>query len=125
MADVLLDTVKQMFNLIWFCKKVNIPFEVYAFTCDYPNQRYADNPQPLSEKRVGVFSLGNWLSLMNILTSKVNTKELEKQMKNIFRIAYKFRSTVYYEIPPGMGLSGTPLNESSVSYTHLTLPTNA
>lgn len=114
MSEVLLDTIKQMFNLIWFCKKVNIPFEVYAFTCDYPNQRYADNPQPLSEKRVGVFSLGNWFSLMNILTSKVNTKELEKQMKNIFRIAYRLRSNVYYEIPPGMGLSGTPLNESLV-----------
>ena len=35
-------------------------------------------------------------------------------MKNIFRIAYRLRSNVYYEIPPGMGLSGTPLNESLV-----------
>jgi hypothetical protein len=31
MASVMSDTVKQLFNLIWFCKKVAIPFEVYAF----------------------------------------------------------------------------------------------
>ena len=36
MASVMSDTVKQLFNLIWFCKKVAIPFEVYAFTHDYP-----------------------------------------------------------------------------------------
>ena len=34
MCDVMLDTIKQMFNLVWFCKKVGIPFEVYAFTND-------------------------------------------------------------------------------------------
>ncbi len=28
MCDVMLDTVKQLFNLVWFCKKVAIPFEV-------------------------------------------------------------------------------------------------
>jgi len=27
MADVMIDTCKQLFNLIWFCKKVSIPFE--------------------------------------------------------------------------------------------------
>ena len=31
MSDVLTDTIKQLYNLIWFCKKVNIPFEVYVF----------------------------------------------------------------------------------------------
>ena len=34
MSNWILDTCKQMYNLIWFCKKVNIPFEVYAFTVD-------------------------------------------------------------------------------------------
>ena len=36
MAHVMLDTIKQLYNLLWFCKKVNIPFEVYAFTNEYP-----------------------------------------------------------------------------------------
>ena len=31
MQHTLMDTLKQTYNLIWFCKKVNIPFRVYAF----------------------------------------------------------------------------------------------
>ena len=36
MGHVMTDTIKQLFNLVWFCKKVGIPFDVYAFTNDYP-----------------------------------------------------------------------------------------
>ena len=49
---------------------------------------------------------------MNILTSKTNSRELEKQMETIFRIVHSFRTYIEYPIPLGMGLSGTPLNES-------------
>jgi hypothetical protein len=35
MSRVMLDTIKQLYNLIWFCKKVSIPFEVYAFTNEW------------------------------------------------------------------------------------------
>ena len=35
MQYTLLDTCKQMFNLLWFCKKVGIPFDVYAFTNEW------------------------------------------------------------------------------------------
>ena len=35
MQNVLLDTCKQLFNLVWFCKKVAIPFEVFAFTNEW------------------------------------------------------------------------------------------
>ena len=30
MADNLPQTLKQLFNLVWFCNRVKIPFEVYA-----------------------------------------------------------------------------------------------
>ena len=36
MNNVLVDTLKQLYNLIWFCRKVQIPYDVYAFTSDYP-----------------------------------------------------------------------------------------
>ena len=35
MQYVLQDTLKQLYNLIWFCRKVQIPFDVYAFTSEY------------------------------------------------------------------------------------------
>ena len=35
MQYYLQDTLKQLYNLIWFCRKVQIPFEVYAFTNEW------------------------------------------------------------------------------------------
>jgi len=128
MCDVMLDTVKQLFNLIWFCKKVAIPFEVYAFTTDYPLVTYdEDGRANLREhsykKRDGLVQVGEWFSLMNLLTSKVNNKTLGEQMNNIFRIADSFGRFSYakYNVPPGMSLSGTPLNESLIAM-HQVLP---
>jgi hypothetical protein len=128
MSNVMLDTVKQLFNLVWFCKKVSIPFEVYAFTTDYPLVKYDEEGKANIRQRAytskdGLLQVGEWFSMMNLLTSQVNSKTLEDQMKNIFRLAYAFCRNQYirYTIPLGMGLSGTPLNESMISL-HQILP---
>jgi hypothetical protein len=128
MSRVMLDTVKQLFNLIWFCKKVNIPFEVYAFTNDYPVFKYDENnnpimPEPLYKKKEGLIQVQEYFSLMNMLTSKTNGKTLEDQMLNIYRIARSFSDQHYtrYTVPVGWGLSGTPLNEALVAL-HEILP---
>ena len=121
MTNVMLDTIKQLYNLLWFCKKVNIPFEVYAFTNDYPSE---DSIHRLAyEKREGLALIDETFSLMNMFTSKVNGKTLEHQMKNIFRIASVWENKAYvpYRVPLGMNLSGTPLNESLIAL-HQILP---
>ena len=111
MSHVMLDTLKQLYNLLWFCKKVNIPFEVYAFTNEYPDQQR----KPFYEKKEGFALIEETFSLMNLFTSKVKGKVLEEQMKNIFRIACVFhRDFAAYNIPIGLNLSGTPLNESLI-----------
>jgi len=128
MCDVMLDTVKQLFNLVWFCKKVAIPFEVYAFTTDYPLVKYdkdgnANIRELAYEKKDGLIQVGEWFSMMNLLTSQVNGKTLEEQMKNIFRLATAFGRNFYarYSVPLGLSLSGTPLNEALISL-HQILP---
>ena len=112
MNSVMLDTVKQLYNLIWFCRKIQVPFEVYAFTNCYPNP----NTKTSYEVKEGVAQIDGSFSLMNLLTHKVNTKTLESQMENIYLIAkaLAWNYTNYYNIPLGMGLSGTPLNETLV-----------
>ena len=60
-------------------------------------------------------------SLMNLLTSKVSKKDLEIQMKNLFRVVWEFKHYISYSTPIGMGLSSTPLNESLVAL-HTILP---
>ncbi len=128
MSNVMEDTVKQLFNLVWFCKKVSIPFEVYAFTTDYPLVKYDENGkatlrQLSYEKKDSLIQVGEWFSLMNLLTSKANGKTLEEQMLNVFRLAVSFayHNKCYYSTPPGLTLSGTPLNESLIAL-HQILP---
>ena len=129
MSRVMLDTVKQLFNLIWFCKKVNIPFEVYAFTNSYPIIKYDENnkpifPEPSYQKKEGLLRVDEYFSLLNMLTSKTNGKTLEDQMLNIYRIACNFSDQHYtkYAVPVGLDLSGTPLNEALIAL-HEILPT--
>jgi len=60
------------------------------------------------------------VSLMNRYTSKVKSKELEKQMKNIWRIVNNFGyCRTKYQIPLGMSLSGTPLNDTLIALHQL------
>ena len=39
MCDTIQQTTEQLMNLVWFCQKVNIPFEVYAFSSEYKIDR--------------------------------------------------------------------------------------
>ena len=123
MSNVMLDTVKQLYNLLWFCKKVQIPFEVYAFTHDYPNEnRYREerSEQFAYTVKDGLAMFDPKVSLMNMFTSKVKGKELEKQMKNIWRIVNNFGyCRTKYQIPLGMSLSGTPLNDTLIALHQL------
>jgi hypothetical protein len=131
MQHVLLDTCKQLFNLIWFCKKVSIPFEVYAFTNEWRRGEYdytkghfySADRTPHYEKKEGVFCVDETFSLMNLLTSKVSAKEFDHQMLNIWRLAACFSDTYHtpYTYPTRLCLSGTPLNESLITL-HQILP---
>ena len=131
MSQVLADTCKQLFNLVWFCKKVSIPFEVYAFTNEWRRGEYdyatgsfksADRSSHY-EKKENLLAIDESFSLMNILTSKVSGKELERQMINIWRLAVYFGDTYHtpYTYPNRLSLSGTPLNEALISL-HQILP---
>jgi len=116
MHDVILDTLKQLYNLLWFCKKVNIPFEVYAFTNEHPPVEDTFH-RTAYEKKEGLALVSECFSMMNLFTSKIRNKDLDVQMKNIFRLGCLFARDLYtaYHVPIGMGLSGTPLNEAIIS----------
>lgn len=116
MANVMVDTVKQLYNIIWFCKKVSIPFEVYAFTEDFYHSHdgTATKLPQVYDKKEGVFCINQGFRLMNILTSKTNSSTLEHQMKNIWRVCWSFKNYTTYSYPTRMSLSGTPLSEALI-----------
>ena len=138
MHTVLKDTVKQLYNLIWFCRKVNIPFEVYAFTQEYPLVRYDEERGEMARitpytPKNNIAQVPDWFSLMNFFSSKVNAKTLDDQLKNIWRVTSSIMGYGYhashsgyahrynFRTPLGMNLSGTPLNETIVAL-HQILP---
>ena len=138
MHTVLKDTVKQLYNLIWFCRKVNIPFEVYAFTQEYPLVRYDEERGEMARitpytPKNNMAQVPDWFSLMNFFSSKVNAKTLDDQLKNIWRVTSSIMGHGYhashsgyahrynFRTPLGMNLSGTPLNETIVAL-HQILP---
>ena len=120
MSNTLLDTVKQLYNLIIFCNKVNIPFDVYAFTNNYIDEncsRYNDKKwQDITYQEFGEYKLniGRDINLIHFFTSDVKKNELEKQMLYFWRLAYSNSCRGYYDIPSNYSLSGTPLNESII-----------
>ena len=111
MSNVLFNTMKQLLNLVQFCKKTGIPFEVYAFTneWDRADAGRVDNP---IENEVII----EGFNMINFASSQLKTKELDKVMKYMFRLAY---SMTYrhsrYNVPYKLYLSGTPLNEAIIS----------
>ena len=130
MSREMLDTVKQLYNLIWFCKKVSIPFDVYAFTNEWKRREQdatgqwnpIKNELPYEPQEYNL-QVEEDFSLMNLFTSGVRTNELEHQLKNIWRIASVF-SNYYgsrYSYPTRLCLSGTPLNEALITL-HKLLP---
>jgi hypothetical protein len=124
MSNVLMDTVKQLLNLCWFCRKVQIPFEVYAFTYEWSNRFVESSGDEEVDDRNyiashGMITVTNRFHLLNFLTSRCNSKQFEESAKNLWRTASYMDNTVhtsgYYTVPAGVDLSGTPLNESIIT----------
>lgn len=107
MSQCLMDTLKQTYNLIWFCKKVNIPFRVYAFQSGYGRERAAGNTMVED-----TLCIHDDFRLFEFFSSKMNTRTLDKQMCNLWAHAWSLCNYTTYPSLPGMNLGGTPLAES-------------
>ena len=121
MGTVLMDTVKQLLNLCWFCRKVQIPFEVYAFTYEWNDAIFQGETEEYTheyayERGHNKLSVHKRFSLLNLITSRSNSKGFDLSMKHMYRLAYYYsRNAIYYHNPMGLDLSGTPLNESLIT----------
>jgi hypothetical protein len=124
MRNCLMDTVKQLMNLAWFCKKVQIPFDIYAFTNKYwaSDSHYSTDTCTKSIKHhkeiPGYVSIYEHFRLLNVVSSNGrNGKDLETQLKNFWRLANVEAGYRFYYNPPGYSLDGTPLHEAAISLT--------
>ena len=131
MSDVLFNTVKQLINLVEFCRKVNIPYEVYFFTSER-NMRFQDNYEHHGfSKNIGEWKFEDF-NLVNCLSHRMNKKQADMALKTLFHMGMYFdnryvsRRNMFednetYEaqsnnwgIPNQYYLGNTPLNESLI-----------
>ena len=124
MADNLPQTLKQLFNLVWFCNRVKIPFEVYAFTDAWNGSRYYGNEEGVT--KIQDFKSGdmiiNDVKLLNYLSSKMNKNDQDEMMDYLWKMCQAWvgfrdwRNDGYPITPPKkLTLGGTPLNHAIVT----------
>ncbi len=122
MHNCLGSTVRQLLNLVWFCKKVNIPFRVYGFTncyfVDDENYRYYRQQEEslIKEPRRNEIWIDKSYRLLEFLSSEGSAKQFERQVKNFWRLAAAMdrQNEWYLDTPQRFHLSGTPLDTSLI-----------
>jgi hypothetical protein len=117
MVDYMEDTIKQMMCMLLFCEKLNIPYEVYAFSSQAGH--YFDNIQ---EKAYSMnTALLNPLKLMNLFSSRMSKNEFIKATNYLmsmgrFGFLAESKDKAYYteqkSIPQWFMLGNTPLNHT-------------
>ena len=118
MYDHMSSTVKQLLNLVMFCKKVNIPFEVYAFSTYTMNQLKKQTVQKdivIQKLKIGDL-YSKPFTLLNILSHRMSSNDFNKMSSYLLDFGTGRRHMCSNMEPPeSMRLSGTPLNEAVIS----------
>jgi hypothetical protein len=122
MCDLMNKTVQQLCNLVWFCQKINIPFEVYLFkdTIDKKN----DPKEYFKFKNGNMFAENS--HLVNVASHRMKKTVLHEALLHLYKMANYFnrgflseRSEIEdkgYLIPVDQEyhLTSTPLNEAII-----------
>ena len=118
MADVIMDTIKQVINLAMFCNKAQIPYRVFAFTSQYYDRdekvletyrtqrnQYARQLRDryMADQTDSVLDGGNF-NLLELFSNKMTTSEFNSMVKKLLD------QRVFWH--KGYDLGGTPLNEA-------------
>jgi hypothetical protein len=122
MCDIMNKTVHQLCNLVWFCQKINIPFEVYLFK-DVQDKK-DDTKEYFKLKNGNMFAEKS--QLVNVASHRMKKTILHESLLHLYSMANYFNrnySFSYdniaekgYAIPVDSKyhLTSTPLNEAII-----------
>jgi len=128
MANYLMPTVEQLLNLVWFVKKVNIPFSVYAFMNpgDHKYEREISNSFQIKN---GDLKVDQSTKLVQLFTHKMSKTDMLLSGKTLYTMAHYYNDRYGYRrgydeildkgytVSPHIDyhLSSTPLDESLIA----------
>jgi hypothetical protein len=121
MNDNMKGTIEQLITMTTFCRKVNVPFEVYAFTTQYFEKKYDDNGLLISSAPnvtnvSGTLELDAGWNLLNLFSSRMKTSEYRRMANDLLN--YGELIVKYYKrgyIEERFNLGGTPLNQTIIA----------
>lgn len=109
MTDHLRNTVKQLFNIVMFCKKVNIPYEVYSFTTfEYSEYSFRQT------RKTGDLIMENF-KLLNLLSSRMTAMEFTKAAAALMYMSSDSQTWLRRPTHQIFQMNGTPLNQTIVA----------
>jgi len=122
MCGIIKDTIEQLLILTEFCQKVNIPFDVYAFT----SRRYSspellnDNGDFLDTQYVldetdNDLMKPHHFSLIQYLSSDMKNNEYKLAVQDLYTLGINCRGYYGSGYPTAFNMGCTPLNEAVVS----------
>ncbi len=124
MSSDMANTIDQLMLLALFCKKINVPFEAYAFTnCwnEDPDDDSGCHPgygyHKFDKVEINDIGVNNNFRLLHLASSTLSTSKFQTSMKYLarLRMAFPCRDGFYHEIPNNLQLAGTPLGECIIS----------
>ena len=122
MCDNLKGTIEQLLQLVMFCRRTKIPFEVFAFSSCYKVASGVYNRGAYRNVNYGEITISDNMSLLNFFSSKMSAAEEEKMMHYLWMIGKRYNRTYedwyttgYPINPPSQySLGGTPLDDAIV-----------
>jgi len=120
-------TLSQLYNLIWFCRRTQIPFEVFAFSDNIELFTNEDGTcRDRYELTMDNFKAGdlalNRFKLLEFFSSKMSVKEEIEMMEILWMVASYYGFEADHEIffnkvrfPGFLNLGGTPLNDAIIA----------
>lgn len=118
MHSVMPQVIKQILTLAMFCKKINIPFDVYGFT------NSDASPNTVYNATCGLNDINHkGIMLTHQLSSSFSKRDYESAYRQLFNQTTECNTMRYFGQGPSSGyydqLGGTPLNEVLTAMPHL------
>ena len=108
MTDNMKGTIEQLITLTTFCRKVNVPFDVYAFSTEWECE-----PFSAVDPKTGQLDFSGKFNLLNLFSSRMRNQEYRRMGNDLLNYGETIGN--YYKrgyISENMGLGGTPLNST-------------
>lgn len=105
MHDSLSGTFEQLLNLVLFCRRVGIPFDVYGFTDSYSSR----GDMPNHSAQPGDLVFDHKFCLRHYFSSKMTGVEFNAALGNIICVMEHYSGRLYAGLPVQEQLNTTPL----------------